>query len=86
MWWDFQIKQGLLLSLPVKTNLKSMNIGIVTGKKVDCVLHFLLLLAVWWPGAQVHETTTFLPVTLPNIHRKKISLADSARNLSKIGY
>ena len=22
----------------------------VTGKKTDCVVHFLSLLAVWWPG------------------------------------
>jgi len=22
------------------------------GKKVDCIVHFLRLLAVWWPGAQ----------------------------------
>ena len=26
--------------------------GIVTGKKVGCVMHFLCLLAVWWPGSQ----------------------------------
>jgi len=35
----------------------------------DCFVHFLCLLAVCWPGAQVHETITFLLVTLPNIHR-----------------
>ena len=34
----------------------------------DCFLHFLRILAVCWPSAQVHETTTFLLVTLPNIH------------------
>ena len=26
--------------------------GIVAGKKVDCVVHFLRLVAVSWPGAQ----------------------------------
>ena len=41
----------------------------VTGKKADCVVHFLSLLAVWWPAHIVHETTTFLLATLPNIHR-----------------
>ena len=30
-----------------------------------------LSLAVRWPSAQVHETITFLLVTLPNIHRLK---------------
>ena len=33
------------------------------------IVHFLRLLAVCWPGAKVHETITFLLVTLPNIHR-----------------
>ena len=31
----------------------------------------LSLLAVWWSGAKVHETTTFWRVTLRNIHRFK---------------
>jgi len=35
----------------------------------DCFVHFLRLLAVRLPSAQVHETITFLLVTLPNIHR-----------------
>ena len=54
------------------------------GQKVDCVLHFLRRLALWYGQAyKVHETTTFLLVTLPNINRlKKISVADSAINLS----
>ena len=47
----------------------------------DCFVHFLLL-AVCWPSAQVHETVTFLLITLPNIHRfKKNPLTDSAINL-----
>jgi len=62
-----QVTKGLLLSLSVKKVLKSVNIWHSYGQKdtVDCVVHFLLLLAVWWPSAQVHETTTFLLVTLP---------------------
>ena len=44
-----------------------MNIG-HTGKKVDCVECFLRLLA-----HKMHETTTFLLVTLPKIrHFKKV--------------
>jgi len=37
----------------------------------DCFVHFLRLLAVCWPSTQVHETITFLLVTLPYIHRLK---------------
>jgi len=48
----------------------------------DCLVHFLRLLAVCCPSAQVHETITFLLVTLPNIHRLKKSFTDSAINLS----
>ena len=31
---------------------------------------FIRLLAVWWPGAQDARISTFLLVTLPNIHLK----------------
>jgi len=55
-----QIKRGLLLSLRVKTILKSLNIWQSYEQKRDCLVHFLCLLAVSWPSAQVHETTTFL--------------------------
>jgi len=45
----------------------------------DCFVHFLRLLAVRLPSAQVHLTITFLLVTLPNIHRFYFfSLTDSA--------
>ena len=49
-----QIKKGLLLSMPVKEVLKSVNMWHSYGQKgrVDCVAHFLQLLAVWWPGAE----------------------------------
>jgi len=42
-------------------------------------VHFLRLLAVRLPSAQVHRTITFLLVTMPNIHRFYFfSLTDSA--------
>jgi len=78
-----QIKKGLLLSLRVKEILKSVNIWQSYKQERDCFVHFLRLLAVCWPSAQVHETITFLLVTLTNIHRlKKNSLSDLAINLS----
>ena len=51
-------------------------------------LPLFLSLAVCRPSAQVHETVTFLLVTLPDIHRflKTFSPADSAINLSEFGY
>ena len=53
VWWivNNQIKNGLLLSPPV-IFLNQWIFGTVTGKKLDCVVHFLRLLAVCWPGAQ----------------------------------
>jgi len=44
-------------------------------QKVDCVVHFLRLLAAWWPGTQsAHNNHFFVCKFLPNIHRlKKIS-------------
>ena len=64
--------------------LKSVNIWQRYTQERGCFVHFLRLLAVRWPSALVHETITFLLVTLPNIHRfkKKFSLTDSAINLS----
>jgi len=47
-----QIKKGLLLSLRVKKNFKSVNIWQSYKQKRDCFVHFLRLLAVCWPGAQ----------------------------------
>ena len=51
--------------------LKSVNISQCYKQERDCLGHFLRLSAVCWPGA--HETTTLLLVTLPNIHRLKIT-------------
>ena len=57
-----------------------MFVNTLNENNIDLLVHrrfersYLRLLAVWWPGDKVHETTTFLLVTLPNIHRfnKKI--------------
>jgi len=46
-----QIKKGLFLSLKVK-KIKSVNIWQSYKQKRDCLVHFLRLLAVCWPGAQ----------------------------------
>jgi len=48
-----QIEKGLLLSLWVKTVLKSVNIWQSYKQERDCLVHFLRLLAVCWPGAQL---------------------------------
>jgi len=45
-----------------------------------CLVHFLRLLAVWWPGAQSARTTTLLLVTLPNIHPVLIFFTDRLSN------
>ena len=47
-----QIKKGLLLSLSVNFLLKSANIWQSYKKERDCLVHFLRVLAVRWPGAQ----------------------------------
>jgi len=60
--------KDLLLSLRVK-KIKSVNIRQSYRQKRDYLLHFLRLLAVCWPSEKVHDTITFLLVTLPNIHR-----------------
>ena len=46
-----QIKKGILLSLRVKEILKSVNIWQSYKQKRDCLVHFLRLLALCWPGA-----------------------------------
>jgi len=46
-----QIKNGLLLSLRVK-KIISLNIWQSYQQERDCLVHFLRLLAVSWPGAQ----------------------------------
>ena len=47
-----QIKKCLLLSPKVKTFSKSVNIWQSCKQKRDCLVHFLRILAVCWPGAQ----------------------------------
>jgi len=51
-------------TLPCKTLMSAKH-------AINDKLHFLRLLAVCRPGPKVHETITFLLVTLPNIHRFK---------------
>jgi len=64
-----QIKKGLLLSLRVEEFLKSVNIWQSYKQKRDCLVHFLRLLAVCWPGARsAWDNTMLLLVTLPSIH------------------
>jgi len=46
-----QIKKGLLPSLSV-IFLKSVNIWQSYKQARGCLVHFLRLLAAWWPGAQ----------------------------------
>ena len=43
-------------SVSEKKSLKSLNIWQSYKQERDCLVHFLSLLAVCWPGAQVHET------------------------------
>jgi len=47
-----QINKGLLLSLRVNF-CRSANIWQSYKQKRDCPVHFLRLLAVYWPGAQI---------------------------------
>ena len=46
-----QIKKGLLLSLPVK-NILNRRIWRSYKQEHDCLVHFLRLSAVCWPGVQ----------------------------------
>ena len=58
---DNQIKKGLLLSLSLKKILKSVNIRQSYRQERDCLVHFLRLLAVYWPGAQKTPVVLFVP-------------------------
>jgi len=44
--------KGLLLNTPVKKLKKRLIFGIVTGKKVNCLVHFLRHSAMWRPDGQ----------------------------------
>jgi len=56
------------------------------GKKVNCVVHFLRLSAVWWPGAQRARDNHFLACNSAkySLILNFFSLADSAINLSYV--
>jgi len=63
-----QIKKGLLLSLSLNFFFNSVNIWQSYKQERGCLVHFLRLLQRGDRAHKVHETTTFLLVTLPNIH------------------
>ena len=63
-----QIKKVLLLSLWVKKKLlKSVNIWQTYKQERGCLMHFVRLANTLLKDEEVHETITFLLVTLPNI-------------------
>ena len=71
-------RPGSLLSLPVKNISNQWIFWHSYRQKVDCVVHFLHLRAVWWPGNHllVCNFAKYSPIL------KFLSLADSAINLS----
>ena len=69
---DNQIKKGLLLSLRVKKVLKLVNIWQTYQQERDCLVHFLRLLAVCWPGVQSAWDNHALACNFAGL--KKISL------------
>ena len=75
-----QTKKGLLLS--VRVNFLTVNIWQSYSQERGCLMHFAHLANTLLKTKKVHETIMFLLVTLPNIHRFKKILSDSAINLS----
>jgi len=63
-----EIKKGLLLRLWVNFVLNRWIFGKVTSKS-HCLVHFVRLANILLKTKKVHDTITFLLVTLPNIHR-----------------
>jgi len=61
----------MFIAESVSEKIKSVNIWQSYNQKRDCLVHFLRLLALCWQARTVHETTTLLLVTLPNVHRLK---------------
>jgi len=53
--------------LPVK-KVKSVNIWQSYKQERDCLMHFVRLATTLLKDEKVHKSTTFLLVTLPNIH------------------
>jgi len=54
--------EDLLLRLPVK-KIKSVNSWRSYKQERGCLVHFLGLLAVWWPGAQSARANHFIAPT-----------------------
>jgi len=67
---------------------KSANIWQSYKLERGYLVHFLCLLAVCWTGAQSARDNHLLACNLPNSRRfkKKLSLTDSAINISPFGY
>ena len=53
---------------------KSANMWLYHKQESGYLVHFLRLLAVRWPDAEVHETTTFFPADLNKFHLQDLSL------------
>jgi len=70
-----QVKKSILLSESKK--IKSVKIRQICKQKCGRLMHFVRL-ANW--TEKVHETITFLLVTLPNIHRFKKKITDRLSN------
>ena len=68
--------------MSVSDFFKSVNIWQCYKLKRGCLVHFACLANTLLKTKKVHETTAFLLITLPNIHRFKKILADSAIKLS----
>ena len=68
MWWGCLIKKGLLLSVRVK-KIKSVNNWQSYKQERGCLVHFARLANTLLKAKKVHETITFLLVTLSNIHQ-----------------
>jgi len=83
---NYRIKTGLLLSLSVK-KIKLMNIWRSCKQECGCLVHFLRLLAVWWPGAQSALDNYLLACNFAKFYRiwNKL-LIDSRINISYFGY
>jgi len=83
---DYLEFQSTFTTTMIKERLAKLTPIIFCKQEHGFLVHFVLLantLLKDEESARMHETTTFLLVTLPNIRRFKFfSLADSAINLS----
>jgi len=78
-----QIEKGLLLRLSVK-KIKSVDIRQSYKEKRDCLVHFLHLLAVWWPGTQIARNNHVLACNFAKYSVIKKSLTGLTINLCNL--